>query len=141
MQLYSNDTTSVMNKMQVEMDRLREENVQAHVQAAKAETERVRREMTPKAAISDEQLVALQIRLEQLHEAKLLTDEACFVVEDMVADFAELRATLGVVTMEMLLTPGSAFELAAKLHKLISVSEAITNDSAFARQARRKFMS
>ena len=37
-------------------------------------------------AISDAQLAALQVRLEALHSAQLLSDEEMWAVEDLIAD-------------------------------------------------------
>ena len=107
------------------MEKLREELVEAKIQAAKAE---VRAEIAGKQAISDAQLSALQARLEALHEAKLLSEEELFSLEDLCADHFDLQAKVGVVTKEM-----------TTLHTLVSLSEGIPKDNAFARQCRRKF--
>ena len=63
-----------------------------------------------------------------------MTDDEFFALEDLCADFAELQA---IIRGDRLL----AHEPAAKLHKLVCVSEKMTADAAFARQARRKFVS
>jgi hypothetical protein len=116
-----------------EMEKLRKEVVDARIQAAEFETERrIRGEMT----VTDGQLSALQARLEALHVANLLSDDELFSLEDLCADFAELQATAGVVTKELLLAVSSA----ATLQKLVGVSERMASDKAFARQARRKFV-
>ena len=121
-----------LEKQQEEIEKLREEAVEAQVQAAKADA--------PQPVISDDQLLTLQTRLQGLHAAKLLQDDELFALEDLCADFAELQTVVGTVAKELFLTPGAAFEAAAKLHKLIGVSEKMPGDAAFARQARRKFM-
>ena len=90
----------------------------------------------PQEAISDEQLSVLQARLEAVHASKLLSDDEFFLLEDLVADFVELQS-LGTITKEMLGT----FEAAAKLHKIVILSEKMASDAGFARQIRRKFVS
>ena len=93
----------------------------------------------PQPAVDAAQLAALQARLEALHVAKLLADEELHALEDTIADFVELEATAGIVTHEAIqATPGDA--PAAKLVKLVALSERIVADSAFARQARRKYV-
>ena len=117
-----------LEKAQQENERLREEAVEAKVRAAIQAA-------TQQAAVSDEQLSALQARLEATHASKLLTDDEFFALEDLCADFAELHSTVGSVTKEMM-----AFEPVAKLHKLVVLSEKMDSDTGFCRQARRKFV-
>ena len=94
----------------------------------------------PQEAVSAEQLAALQARLEAAHQANLLTEEELFALEDLCADYAELKTiSVGVMTKEMVLA-SLAPEAAATLYKLVGVSEQIAGDAAFARQARRKFV-
>ena len=92
--------------------------------------------VTPRPAVTEEQLATLQSRLEAMHAAQLLTDEELFSLEDCLADYFELKATYSVVTAEMLHANADA----VKLLKLIVLSEGLGKDAAFARQARRKFM-
>jgi hypothetical protein len=107
-----------------------------------AKLEAQRQEMLQKHAPSvvvttDEQFAALQLRLEALHASQLVTSDELSVIEDLCADFAEVQAAVGgVMTNELLL----AFEPAAKLKRLVGVSEKIQSDAAFARQVRRKFV-
>ena len=54
----------------------------------------------PKEAITDWQIEALEARLEVLHATKLLSDDALEQLEDILADFIALRASLKVVTMD-----------------------------------------
>ena len=125
-------------KGQVEENKqLREEAYEAKLHAAKAETERVRQELTPREAISAGQLTALQSRFEALHVAELLSDEEYFTLEDLCADFIELQSKTGVVTRETMLTS----EVAAKVCTLVALSEKMAADAGFARQTRRKFTS
>ena len=55
----------------------------------------------------------------------------------MLADYLELKSSVGV-----LITPEAiaANENAAKLVKLVGLSEGVVADAAFARQARRKYI-
>jgi len=86
-------------------------------------------------AITERQLSALQVRVEALHTAKLLSDEEVYAVEDAVADFCEIKASMRVVTAEAVHT----IEEARRLAKLVALSEGVSADGAFARQVRRKF--
>ena len=108
--------------------------LEAQLEQQRAAMEKLRPK-PPQDAVSDEQLAALQARIGAVHEAKLLSDDEFFELEDLCADFAELQSA---VTLQ------GDYSLAAvsvKLHKLVSVSEKMTADAAFARQARRKFVS
>lgn len=111
----------------------------------RAEMEKQRQELTPappQEAISAGQLAALQARLQAMNQAKLLDEEELFALEDLCADFAELKSISvgGVMTKEMVLA-SPALVAAATLCKLVGVSEQIAGDAAFARQVRRKFVS
>ena len=121
-----------MDQQQHEMEKLREEAIAARIQAAVYEAQ------APKEAVSDEQLAALQARLEALHAVELFTDEEFFVLEDICAEFVELQSTsmVGAITKEML--GSGTFEAAAKVHRLATLSEKMAGDAGFARQARRK---
>ena len=99
----------------------------------KAEQEEKKQEKT---AVSDAQATALQSRLEALHAAKLLSDEELYALEDCVADFFEATAGFDVVPLSFVHTNDAA----GKAHKLVTLSEKMPADAAFARQARRKFM-
>jgi hypothetical protein len=88
------------------------------------------------APLTDAQLSALQKRLEGCHAQQLLKDNELWALEDLVADFVEIQAAVGVITKEILL----AFEPAAKLHALSALSEKIFSDKAFARQVQRKIL-
>ena len=71
-----------------------------------------------------------------MHASKLLSDDEFFLLENLVADFVELQS-LGTITKKKLGT----FEAAAKLHKIVILSEKMVSDAVFARQIRRKFVS
>ena len=83
----------------------------------------------PHESISEEQLAALQARLQALHDAQLLTDEERDAVEDTVADCIEAMETAVVSAPEL-----------DQVRKMIVLSERISADAAFARQLRRKFV-
>ena len=98
--------------------------------------EQVEEKLTPKAAITGEQIASLGARLEALHAAQLLSDEELFTLEDTVADYVELQSSMGVITLEA----AHAIRAADKLVKLVALSEHIVADGAFSRQARRKYL-
>ena len=50
----------------------------------------------PAPAITDEQLAALQARIEGLHVTKLLADEELFALEDLIADYVELTIVVNL---------------------------------------------
>jgi hypothetical protein len=147
----TDDAASVVQVL-LEQQRLmhaREEKIQAKMEAkAKMEMDELRQEMeakvkeieeklAPVEAISEEQVTALQARLEAVHAAKLLSDDELYSLEDMVVDYVELEALMGgVITLEMM----NANENARKLLGLVAVSEAAAADGMFARQARRKYV-
>ena len=98
------------------------------------EIERMRAEMKPAEAISEQRLAALQARLEALHAAKLLGDDELYALEDMVADFVEFEGLMGsvVVTFEAL----NANENASKLMQLAVLSERFAADGGRSRGRR-----
>jgi hypothetical protein len=63
-----------------------------------------------------------------------------FSLEDLVADYAELKtlAPGQLITEHMIHTP--PFEAASKLCKLVGLSASMQGDAAFSRQARRKYV-
>ena len=67
-------------ELEAKIEKLREEAVEARVQAAVEEA----RPKLPHESISEEQLAALQARLQALHDAQLLTDEERDAIEDTV---------------------------------------------------------
>ena len=78
---------------------------------------------------SDQQLPALQARLEAMHTAQLLTDDELFSIEDAIADSLMLEAT----------TP-SDHDDPRGVGRLIALSSRMTGDAAFSRQLRRKVL-
>ena len=109
-------------------DRLRHDADKLREEAAEA---RGRAEMQPKLAveaISDEQLAALQARLQSLHTARLLTDDELYSIEDTIADCVEVRSTAPVTAPAV-----------GQVLKMLSLSESIAVDGSLAGQLRRKF--
>ena len=132
------ETKQQLLQMEAKMEEQRKEMEQ---QQALIQQQAVLKGPPPVAAIADEQLAALQARIEGLHATKLLTDDELFALEDLIADYVELTMSVtdGIITKEMIYampTVGAA----SKLDKLVGLSAAMAGDAAFARQARRKFM-
>ena len=130
----SMEDTSLVELMLEREDRMRQE-AKAEKEELRQEMQKMHEELKPAPAISEQQLTALQARLEALHAEKLLSDDELYALEDMVADFVEYESA-GAVTHATV----HANENASKLQKLVALSERITADAAFARQARRKYV-
>eukprot|EP01043_Picozoa_sp_COSAG02_P051666 COSAG02_NODE_5468_length_4297_cov_3.717008_5_plen_272_part_00 len=107
----------LVDRMQTQTDKLREEAFSSKLQATEAKLRVDMYEVRQR----DQQLNALQSRVESLHGAKLLTDEDLHVVEDAVAD-AECTRT----------------EERDRVDMLIALSLRMSSDRAFARQLQRK---
>jgi hypothetical protein len=137
------DANEIRRSAMAERDELEakmEQRLQHQRAEHRAEMEQLRVELTKQQElVSADQLEALQVRLERLHSAQLLADEELWALEDLCADFFEMRAAAGGALTQQVAhsSPGS---VAAKLTKLVGVSEGLASDAAFARQARRKFM-
>ena len=95
----------------------------------------IEQKLTPTEAVSEEQLAALQARLEALHRSKMLTDDELYAFEDISADYLEFKSSVGVVTSASVQANPAAW----KLPKLVALSEGMASNGAFARQARRKY--
>ena len=132
---------SFMREERAHMETRMKEQLEETELRAEARRQREMRELEaklrPQEAVSAERLSALQARLEAVHAAQLLSDDALHALEDIVADFFDLVASIGVVTTGM----ASAHSAASKLMKLAVLSERMTSDAAFARQCQRKFCS
>ena len=127
--------TAELDRLRNEVDKLKAEH--------KAEMNQLRGELTPAPApelVSAEQLAALQARLESLHAAQLLSDEEFFALEDLCGDFIELQgSTVGVLSQDLVCS-SAAYSVAARLAKVVGLSEGLASDAGFARQARRKLV-
>jgi chromosome segregation ATPase len=98
----------------------------------KKENETLRAAARPRLAaevIGEEELLALQTRLQAMHEAKLLTDEELFCLEDAIVDCIEVLPTAGASSPEV-----------DKVVKMMLVSAKVPGDAMLARQLRRKFV-
>ena len=131
--------------MEAKMEQQRKEaKVDLAEMAARLEQQRV--ELTPpppQQAITESQLIALQVRFEGLHAAKLLSDDELYYLENLVADWVVVQASMvdQVVTESMLYAaPGVTFSAGVDVHKLIKISAVTPGDTAFARQIRRKIV-
>ena len=90
-------------------------------------------------AISSEQLVALQARIESLHTQSMLEQAELYSIEDAIADYSDLRQSLlpRVITTEL----ANMNVVAGKVLRIVGASETFAgSDGAFARQLRRKFV-
>ena len=129
-QSWSLDDTSLVEVLLIREDKIRQEAKaeRAEMEASmEAKLQQLREEMEPRAAVSAEQIAALQVRLEALHDAELL-------IEDTIADFVELTSLMGAVTLETVHSNAGV----GKLIKLVALSSNIAADGSFARQLRRK---
>ena len=79
--------------------------------------------------VDEEQLAALQSRLQAMHGSKLLTDDELFSIEDAIVDCVEAMPTAGASASEV-----------EKVAKMLVVSSKVASDSTLARQLRRKFL-
>ena len=86
-----------------------------------------------KTCTTDAQLERLQDRFDALHQAKLLTDDEMFALEDRLTDFIECRSSVTV-------SPGEMGAAAESVRKLVGICEAVSKDGMLARQLRRKFL-
>jgi hypothetical protein len=101
-----------------------------------AQIEQLQAKLEPPSSpcVSDQQIAALQARLEKLHAAELLTEDELDALEDTVMSYVELRA--------LAKTDGdhAMHAAAGKLSQLVAVSEVVLTDGVFARQARRRMI-
>ena len=104
-----------MEAQRLENDKLRTEVTEACVRAEM----QAKVDGAAAARLRDQQLLALQGRLEALSAAKLLTDDELFAVEDVIADSSGEPSGDDQLTM------------------LLALSARMATDSAFARQLRR----
>eukprot|EP01047_Picozoa_sp_COSAG01_P063990 COSAG01_NODE_8391_length_2804_cov_2.002957_1_plen_242_part_00 len=111
-----------IDKQGEEIEQLRKEATDARMHAAAEQAH----------GASDQQLVALQARFAAAYAAKLLSWAQFLAFENLCADFLELRAAS--------ISTGTEFDLMFKLRNLIILSESMTNDESFARQATRKYV-
>ena len=99
----------------VEMDKLREEAMQAKLEAAETKVR--------EGAVVVLQTIALQVRFEALHAAKMLSDVELHAVEDIIADSSD----------------ESSADSDGRVSAMLALSIKMPSDRAFARQVSRKF--
>jgi hypothetical protein len=140
MQQQADRTEAKMDALRAEADQKMEKMQEARFEQQRQEIEKMREAASVKAeaqvvksCVSEAQLEALQTRLDALHEAKLLTDDEVFKLEDCVAEFIECRSSLTVAVAEI----GAAAE---QVKKLVGLSEGVAKDGMLARQLRRRFV-
>lgn len=119
--------SQVRAELMAEMDKQRKE--------MQTKLDEVEAKMTKQELVSAEQLLALQTRLEVVHASQLLTDDELYLLEDLCADFLDLKSSMGTVAVEMVHSLG----VASKVHRLVGLSEGLARDGSFARQLKRKF--
>jgi hypothetical protein len=113
---------------------------EAKVEAQRRETEAQRRETEAQRQQLEaerhklREVSFVQLRLEALHNAKLLTDEEMFALEDMIADSFEDP------DHEDEEGGGSRTVACEKVSSLVTLSGCIASNPAFARQVRRKYV-
>jgi septal ring factor EnvC (AmiA/AmiB activator) len=120
-------------KMEQQQQELKHERaaMEAKLKKQCLEIEQLREQAKPELArdtISEQQLQALQARLEALHEARLLTEEELDSLEDTIVDCIEVLPTAFA-------TGNAAVE---KVLKMVLVSEKVASDRTLARQLKRK---
>ena len=96
---------------------------------------RLMAQLKPQPAITEDELIALQARLDRLHCAKLLSSDELYALEDCLSDFFEASAGYDVVTMMMV---GASAKI-GNVHKMLAISRGAAKDEMFARQMKRKF--
>ena len=111
----------------LELERAAKERERAEKEArgTRLEVDGLRAEVLA-SKLREQQLAALQSRVESLHARDMLTDEELYKLEDLVADSLENEEPGG----------GGGGLL---LTKLVALSERVAGDAALARQLRRQF--
>ena len=112
---------------------------EAKLQAQRREAEAERRVTEAKLlgkleAQKFREVSVLQVRLEALHSAKLLTDEEMFAMEDIIADSFDDQ------DHEDEDDDGSRAVACEKVASLVVLSGRIASNASFARQVRRKYV-
>ena len=106
---------------------------EAKLRDSEAKIDAHRQEYEAKNCASDAKLERLQDRFDTLYQAKLLSDDEMFALQDKVVDFIECRMSVTVASENV----GA---LAETVKKLVGVCEGVSNDTMLARQLRRKFL-
>ena len=106
--------------METKMEALRNDAMEARVRDAQLQLDKQGKEA--EAHKRDQQVTALQARLEALHAAKLLADDEIFALEDVIADALE------------------ALDDDDRVARMVALSGRMVADASFSRQLRRKFV-
>ena len=80
--------------------------------------------------VLDAKLHGLQERFDALHQAKLLSDDEMFALEDKLADFIKCRSSV-------MAAPGDIDAAAESVRMLVGMCERLLKDGMLARQLRR----
>jgi hypothetical protein len=115
-------------EIEAKLEAQRQES-EAKLEAQRLEIERLCKPHMARDVISEQQLETLQLRLEALHEARLLTDEELESLEDAVVD-----------CIEVLPAAFATEQGVVKVMKMILIVEKVASDKVLARQLRRKFI-
>ena len=119
------DLEAKLEAQRQEVERLRNEKCEAQRQ----EVEKLCDEAKLQRASNtiDENLDALQSRLQELHAAQLLSAEEISAIEDTISD-----------CIDLLLTATRMDGTVDKVVKLVNMSSKMKNDASFARQLKRR---
>ncbi len=124
-------------RMQMERDaeaKAERAELEGRLRETEAKLEAQRRETEAKLqAQKFREMSLLQVRLEALHSAKLLTDEEMFAMEDIIADSFDDE------DHEDKDGGGSRAVACGKVTSLVTLSGRIASNASFARQVRRKY--
>lgn len=128
--------TSVSPTLQASATTASDQMVSAQLLEITAVLREMQAEKQAVIALSDAQVTSLQLRLEALNAAQLLSDEELWALQDSIADFLDESACFDVVTFGNVHTNDAT----RKVYRLVTLSEKIPTDATFVRQVRRKFV-
>eukprot|EP01052_Picozoa_sp_SAG31_P008665 SAG31_NODE_441_length_15661_cov_17.905423_8_plen_230_part_00 len=146
------DSLALIEKLLGELlqrEQIEKKDAEAEKMQMQTDIARLQREIKSQKEdlITADQIAALQQRLQIMHGKQLVNDDELHHVEDVIADFVELKLLTGnrMITEKMVYHcfPGRSnvqFTIVANLHKLVHLSETLIEDGALARQMRRKVL-
>ena len=105
------------------------EQLRHEIEQLQAQAEAAARPPLALDAIDEDQLAALQSRLQSMHGAKLLTDDELFSLEDAIVDCIEVMPTAGASASEV-----------ERVSRMLVVASKVPSDGTLARQLRRKLL-
>ena len=131
------ETKAKLEQQEAKIEQQRQDTEQqrqyteAKMEQQRQETERQRQAnatLREQALLREQtQIAALQLRVQAMHAAQLLTDDELYSLEDIIADGCESAAD------------GEEGDDRVTVGKMIALSERMAADGAFSRQLRRKF--